>query len=133
DNRRIGLSLRKVNSAQFSDQDYEAALAEAGLDPDAGSPAESGAAPAAEAAVEDTPAEADEIAQSEAPAEGAAEEAAPPEGVESAEDGSQAPSEEGSWQIEVDKRAHWTSALFFVDSLSISEFGRITTLLAMPC
>ncbi len=94
DNRRIGLSLRKVNSAQFSDQDYEAALAEAGLDPDAGSPAESGAAPAAEVAVEDTPAEADETAQSEAPAEAPAEEAAPTEEPESAEDESQEPSEE---------------------------------------
>ena len=31
DKRRIGLSLRKVDSAQFSDQDYEAAMAEAGL------------------------------------------------------------------------------------------------------
>ena len=30
DRRRIGLSLRKVDSAQFSDQDYEAAMAEAG-------------------------------------------------------------------------------------------------------
>ena len=29
DRRRIGLSLRKVDSAQFSDQDYEAAMAEA--------------------------------------------------------------------------------------------------------
>lgn len=32
DNRRIGLSLRKVNSSQFSDLDYAAALAEAGLE-----------------------------------------------------------------------------------------------------
>jgi small subunit ribosomal protein S1 len=30
DRRRIGLSLRKVDSAQFSDQDYAAAMAEAG-------------------------------------------------------------------------------------------------------
>lgn len=33
DRRRIGLSLRKVDSAQFSDQDYEAAMAEAGVAP----------------------------------------------------------------------------------------------------
>jgi small subunit ribosomal protein S1 len=31
DKRRIGLSLRKVDSAQFSAQDYEAAMAEAGM------------------------------------------------------------------------------------------------------
>jgi len=30
DRRRIGLSLRKVDSAQYSDQDYEAAMAAAG-------------------------------------------------------------------------------------------------------
>lgn len=47
DRRRIGLSLRKVDSAQFSDMDYEAAMAEAG----------SSEAPAAEPAtpVEDVP------------------------------------------------------------------------------
>lgn len=48
DRRRIGLSLRKVDSAQFSDQDYEATMAEAG----AGSEA-SAAEPAA--AVESIP------------------------------------------------------------------------------
>lgn len=98
DNRRIGLSLRKVNSAQFSDQDYEAALAEAGLDADAGSPvaeaapeavAEVEAAtdeapaeePAAEAPIEETPGEAPaEETPAEAPTEEAEETAEEPDG-----------------------------------------------------
>ncbi|MCW5875377.1 MAG: S1 RNA-binding domain-containing protein [Anaerolineales bacterium] len=71
DKRRIGLSLRKVHSAQYSDQDYEAALAEAGLDADAGSPAAE-AAPEAEM---ETPAE---EPAAEAPAEDSSQDAEPP-------------------------------------------------------
>ncbi|MEX2143836.1 MAG: S1 RNA-binding domain-containing protein [Anaerolineales bacterium] len=58
DKRRIGLSLRKVDSAQFSDQDYDAALAEAGLED-----LDEGAEPEIEAAraqVAEVPAVADE-------------------------------------------------------------------------
>lgn len=47
DKRRIGLSLRKVDSAQFSAQDYEAAMAEAGMSSEAAAEA-----PAAEAAAD---------------------------------------------------------------------------------
>jgi len=47
DRRRIGLSLRKVDSAQFSDQDYEAAMAEAGAEV-SGTPANESAVPIAE-------------------------------------------------------------------------------------
>lgn len=44
DKRRIGLSLRKVDSAKYSEQDYEAAMAEAGMlddEPRASEPEES--------------------------------------------------------------------------------------------
>jgi small subunit ribosomal protein S1 len=54
DRRRIGLSLRKVDSAQFSDQDYEAAMAEAGTPSEAQTeePAAVEAEPVAEANAE---------------------------------------------------------------------------------
>lgn len=52
DKRRIGLSLRKVDSAQYSDQDYAAAMAEAGAvngsqksEPEPAAPAEEAMAP----------------------------------------------------------------------------------------
>lgn len=65
DKRRIGLSLRKVDSAKYSDQDYEAAMAEAGLETEDEAPAAeapaaeseepAAEAPAAEAPIEDAP------------------------------------------------------------------------------
>jgi len=79
DKRRIGLSLRKVDSAQFSEQDYDAALAEAGLEeqaveePTAQDQAEEAAqaeVPQAETqAPEEAPVEQAPLASEETPAE----------------------------------------------------------------
>src|SRR3990172_1672839 len=79
DKRRIGLSLRKVDSAQFSEQDYDAALAEAGLEeqaveePTAQDQAEEAAQaevpPAETQAPEEAPVEQAPLASEETPAE----------------------------------------------------------------
>jgi small subunit ribosomal protein S1 len=79
DKRRIGLSLRKVDSAKYSDQDYEAAMAEVGQEeaPEAAAPAE-----APEAAA---PAEAPEAAPAEAPNASENGAAGEPEEIQAAE------------------------------------------------
>jgi len=79
DKRRIGLSLRKVDSAQFSEQDYDAALAEAGLEEQAveeptaqdqaGEAAQAEVPPAETQAPEEAPVEQALGASEETPAE----------------------------------------------------------------
>jgi len=79
DKRRIGLSLRKVDSAQFSEQDYDAALAEAGLEEQAveeptaqdqaGEAAQAEVPPAETQAPEEAPVEQAPLASEETPAE----------------------------------------------------------------
>lgn len=75
DKRRIGLSLRKVDSAKYSEQDYEAAMAEAGMlddEPVASAPE----TPAEEAASNEEASEAEpEPAAEEQPVENKATEA----------------------------------------------------------
>ncbi|MEX1248599.1 MAG: S1 RNA-binding domain-containing protein [Anaerolineales bacterium] len=82
DKRRIGLSLRKVDSAKYSDQDLEAAMAEAGLEtPASEQSAEVEAAAEPEAAPLEPPKASENGAPSEL-VENQAAEAAPPEAVE---------------------------------------------------
>lgn len=77
DKRRIGLSLRKVDSAQFSEQDYDAAMADADLDEvesgvaeaEAAAPAANGQPPAAAEAEASQPA--DETGEEPVPNEAA--------------------------------------------------------------
>ena len=86
DKRRIGLSLRKVDSAQYSEQDLDAALAEVGLeDEDAASDLDDGLQPQVESTTPEVEAATPEVEAAAPEVEAAAPEAQPEEAMQAAD------------------------------------------------